>query len=114
MNGGKPYIFEPHNGFGGATPDGDPWPFGYISEKPGRPIFELHGGFIKRPAVDLARVARLFAMSPELLSIIRDSVEIMDVAIESREKELDGDKDEVMRNLRCRARAAIAVVKGGA
>lgn len=34
-------IFEPHNGFGTNDPDGNPWPFGYISEAPGHPIFEL-------------------------------------------------------------------------
>lgn len=35
-------IFEPHNGFGGDDPNGEPWPFGYISEGPGKPVFELH------------------------------------------------------------------------
>lgn len=33
-------IFEPHNGFGANDPEGNPWPLGYISEAPGRPIFE--------------------------------------------------------------------------
>ena len=34
-------VFEPHNGFGGLDPDGNPWPVGYISEGVGRPIFEI-------------------------------------------------------------------------
>lgn len=39
-------IFEPHNLFGTKDPEGEPWPFGYISEAdtPNRvssPIFEL-------------------------------------------------------------------------
>lgn len=38
--------FEPHNGFGGNDPDGEPWPFGYISTAPlPLPIFELRPTF---------------------------------------------------------------------
>lgn len=36
-----PFVFEPHNGYGAKDPDGEPWPFGYISEGYGRPLFEL-------------------------------------------------------------------------
>jgi hypothetical protein len=37
----KNLIFEQHNGYGGLDPEGEPWPYGYISEKAGVPIFEL-------------------------------------------------------------------------
>lgn len=36
-----PYRFEPHNGYGGKDPDGEPWPFGYISTAHPSPVFEL-------------------------------------------------------------------------
>lgn len=36
-----PLRFEPHNGFGSDDPDGDPWPFGYLSTSHPVPIFEL-------------------------------------------------------------------------
>lgn len=55
--------------------------------------------------------ARLIAAAPDLLSVLQDSVEILDVAIESRE-ELIGEVDEVMRDLRDRVRAAIAKAEG--
>lgn len=40
------FIFEPHGGYGTNDPDGDPWPFGYISVVTGdgipQPLFELN------------------------------------------------------------------------
>lgn len=55
--------------------------------------------------------ARLIAAAPDLLAVLQDSVEILAVAIESRE-ELIGEVDEVMRDLRDRVRAAIAKAEG--
>jgi hypothetical protein len=33
---------EFHNGYGSLDPDGEPWPFGYISTDTPQPIFELN------------------------------------------------------------------------
>jgi hypothetical protein len=35
-------TFEPHRGYGSKDPDGNPWPFGYVSTETPTPIFELN------------------------------------------------------------------------
>lgn len=61
------WYFEAHALYG--TPvfeDGDaPWPFGYISSEPGRPIFEL-APVLTFPVEELTAYARLMAAAPDL------------------------------------------------
>lgn len=52
-------VFEPHAGFGTKDPDGNPWPFGYLSDRPGRPVFELNAILEGDPSVLRDRVAEI-------------------------------------------------------
>lgn len=62
--------FEPHNGYGTFI-DGEPMPFGYISEKgPGRPVFELSPIFAHDTAA-LSALALKMAAAPDLLEALR-------------------------------------------
>lgn len=51
---------------------------------------------------------RLIGAAPTMLEVLQSSVEILDVAIESRE-EMIGEKDDVMRDLLAQVLAAIAL-----
>lgn len=81
------WIFEPHGGFGGVDPDGEPWPFGYISARPGQPIFELSTVLTNKPSrpefealLTAARKMTAAAwMHSALLSIV-DALEDNDVS----------------------------------
>lgn len=71
----RPWRFEPHNGFGSDDPDGEPWPFGYISEdRPGSPIFEL-SPLLGHPAEQLyanaALIVRAVNERDELIIALR-------------------------------------------
>jgi hypothetical protein len=70
--GAAKLTFEPHNGYGRKDPDGEPWPFGYISEGDGlpMPVFELTPLF-QRPYEELLAFARLFAAAPDLLEALK-------------------------------------------
>lgn len=65
----NPKVFEPHNGYGSRDPDGEPWPFGYVSEDYGRPIFELRPLFVA-PYDDLHGVAVKMAASSALFDAL--------------------------------------------
>jgi hypothetical protein len=62
-----PWLFEPHNGYGAKDPDGEPWPFGYISTAHPSPIFELSTPLVF-PHEELVANARLIAAAPDLLA----------------------------------------------
>lgn len=66
----NPKVFEPHNGYGGNDPDGEPWPFGYISEDYGRPIFELRPLFVADYG-ELHAAAIAMAAASDLLEALR-------------------------------------------
>jgi hypothetical protein len=65
-----PYLFEPHNGFDGLDPDGEPWPFGYISTSARYPIFELNPP-LAFPVEQLEATAILLASATELLEALQ-------------------------------------------
>ena len=67
------FIFEPHNGYGHLDPDGEPWPFGYISRGVGKPVFELSTVFKEDPA-ELHRLALMMTAGPELLEALNECV----------------------------------------
>lgn len=64
------WTFKPHYGYGGADPNGEPLPFGYIVTTPFPvPIFEL------RPVVghlpcEMEANARLMAAAPEMVELL--------------------------------------------
>lgn len=60
-----PWQFEPHAGFGGNDPDGQLWPFGYISAQGPTPIFELSPIIAIEPE-ELLADTRLIATAPDL------------------------------------------------
>lgn len=67
------WKFDPHNGYGGKTPDGEPWPFGYIIEiGPSgtlpTPLFEMSPLFVIAPE-RLHSAALLMAAAPDLLEV---------------------------------------------
>ncbi len=72
--------FEPHNGYGDTDPDGDPWPFGYISSavraRAPVPVFEL-GVVLEYPAEDLRKLAICMATAPQLLEALKNAAEFM-------------------------------------
>jgi hypothetical protein len=74
-----PWAFEPHGMFGRTTPDGDRFPFGYIStDDPRRPIFQLDT-ILDFPLDELREVARMMAAAPELLAALKGIVEIVEM-----------------------------------
>lgn len=93
-----PYLFEPHGGFGSLDPDGDPWPFGYISETAPNgvpsPIFELDV-VIGRPVEQYEATARLLVAAP----VLKAALERI-----ARHSPLDAD--------RMIAREALALIDG--
>ncbi|MEA3044545.1 MAG: hypothetical protein QOH47_2383 [Sphingomonadales bacterium] len=68
-------IFEPHNGFGRVDPYGEPWPFGYLSEGPGAPVFELSVPLPPHPVEKLLDIALKAAAAPELYEALAALVE---------------------------------------
>ncbi len=65
----KSWVFEPHGAFRTTLMDMD-WPLGYISDRPGEPIFALHEVVGERSAKDLFKRAKLMAAAPELLEAL--------------------------------------------
>lgn len=63
-------IFEPHNGYGSLDPDGEPWPFGYISRGVGKPVFELSTVFKGDPD-ELRALALAMTAAPALLKALQ-------------------------------------------
>lgn len=64
-----PYCFEPHGGFGGKDPEGEPWPFGYISTDFPVPIFELRT-ILEYPREELRAAADLLAAAPVMFNAL--------------------------------------------
>jgi hypothetical protein len=92
-------IFEPHNGFGSRDPDGDLWPFGYISnDLRHMPIFELTP-ILLISIEELTATAIRMAAADELLAALEGLLEAVG--------------GEESTDIWCRdARAAIAKAKG--
>lgn len=88
-------IFEPHGGYGARDFNGDPWPFGYISEDTSAhrlPIFEL-STILERPAEELRAYARLFTAAPDMLEALKAMLRLADMGFEEslREPEVNGN-----------------------
>ena len=94
-------CFEPHNGFGGRDPDGDPWPFGYISTSPTpQPVFELRT-FLEYEPAELVKLARRMAAANELLAALK--------AVVGWWEQDGGNMDEILKA----AQAVIDKAEGG-
>jgi len=66
------WVFEPHTGFGRIAPDGEPWPFGYIStDSPRAPIFALSPVFVIDYA-EMVDAARKMAAANELFAALKE------------------------------------------
>lgn len=69
-----PYRFEHHNGYGSLDPDGNPWPFGYISSTIAggvpMPIFELNTAGLVYLIEHLVATARILAASSDMLAAL--------------------------------------------
>jgi len=105
------WYFEAHALYG--TPvfeEGDaPWPFGYISSEPGRPIFEL-APVLTFPVEELTAYARLMAAAPDLAEAL-DAAKVVIAMMERPE----GMGDEVNAALDARLAkidAALSKAKG--
>lgn len=103
-------TFEPHAGFGSDTPDGEPFPFGYIStSQTPMPVFELNVLLDIDPE-QLRRVAEGMAAWADMLATLRKLVALNDNAGpfggEMLQDRIDRAWDE--------ARAIIARAEGGA
>lgn len=57
--------------------------------------------------------ARLIAATPDMFAIHQDSIEILEIVLEEREA-VNGEEDEVLRDLIARIKAAIAKAEGRA
>lgn len=98
-------IFEPHAGFGGKDPDGNPWPFGYIStDNPRVPVFELSVIFAF-PGQNLRDLANKMAAAPALYAALEEAEACMSI-VEPR-----SNKAEYVRILGV-IRAALRSAKG--
>lgn len=64
------YIFEPHGGYGTCDDEGTPFPFGYLSDAPGQPVFELSTIF-EKPVDELHSRVRILAAAPDLLAMLK-------------------------------------------
>ncbi|MES2783801.1 MAG: hypothetical protein V4657_13485 [Pseudomonadota bacterium] len=71
-------IFEPHNLFRSPPfEDEGAWPFGYISEGVGQPIFALYEDVGQRPIGELRRYAALFTSAPALLEAAKQAFDFL-------------------------------------
>lgn len=80
------WVFEPHNGYGRMAPDGEPWPFGYISEKGVRaglpsPLFELRPVLVE-PIEKLTDAALKMAAAPAMYEALSELVDLMQAVID--------------------------------
>lgn len=109
------WQFEPHNGFGTNDPDGEPWPFGYISTAPTPvPIFELNV-VLQLDAGQLADAARLAAAAPEMLAALIWAASMAEEAIALRRASDDPEDRSVLglhEQSLLEARAAISKALG--
>lgn len=97
--------FEPHNGYGMSI-DGEPMPFGYISEPGyGKPVFELSPIF-EHDTHELRALALKMAAAPDMFEALRGLLSCPDIA--------DNDyKDEETHEAERIARAALTRATGG-
>lgn len=95
-----PFVFEPHNGYGAKDPDSEPWPFGYISEGYGRPLFELRP-VVVHPYEKLHDAALKMTAAPDLYEALKDCLSWHDFAD-------DLHKPIEVRAAYMRARAALS------
>lgn len=86
-----PWIFEPHSLFGTDVAD-EEWPFGYLSEGVGQPIFQLYEIGVHSDA-KLAAVARLAVAAPTLSTALSSLVEMVETAIQAGDWRVDGACD---------------------
>lgn len=75
-----PYIFEPHNGWGGKI-GGEVMPFGYISTAHPSPIFELDTPLLY-DAEALHATATLLASAPCLLEALKEAQSVLAMMIQ--------------------------------
>ena len=99
-------IFEPHNLYGERDPDGNAWPFGYISDDTTSnqvplPIFELTAMFAGRRT--LTETARLMAAADDLFAALKAVLTVWHDATATRQDDEAAEKA---------AHAAIAKVEG--
>jgi len=68
--------FEPHGGYGTSI-DGEPMPFGYISQEGyGKPVFEL-SPVLSHDEDKLTALALIMAAAPELLEALKDALSLL-------------------------------------
>lgn len=70
-----PWVLEKHNGFGKTNPDGDVYPFGYISELRGAiksPVFELTPLFVGEHEANADFIIRASNSHYELIEALTD------------------------------------------
>jgi hypothetical protein len=74
MSAQHTFIFEPHGGLGTRDPDGEWWPAGYLSLRPGEPVLEvIPVAFLGDPDPEvLVAAARLVDVAPALLEALKD------------------------------------------
>lgn len=99
---GKGLIFEPHSLFGLNDPDGNPWPFGYVSEGIGRPIFELSVPALKPDDPSLLPLALKMTAATELLEALAAICDDLEI----------GDETSAEQVARHAGRAALAKAQG--
>lgn len=68
-----PWRFEAHQGYPGIDPDGQKWPFGYITGR--QPIFELNV-FLEYPADELRAAANAMAAAPDTMAALRELLDL--------------------------------------
>lgn len=105
-------IFEPHNGFGGHDPYGMPWPFGYISEGPGQPIFEL-STITEQSPDELRELALKMAAAPALLDALDAALNEGPLYAWANEKNIGREEYERRVAIVAAARAALARIGQG-
>jgi hypothetical protein len=94
------WIFEPHNGYGGEDPDGEPWPFGYVSTNKHTPIFEL-SPILDFKFDELLANARLIAAAPDLYAALASLRETCAALLEGDTCEaVVSDIDNVLKKAR--------------
>lgn len=96
-----PWIFEPHGGYGSDDPDGEPWPFGFVSTAGApAPIFML-SPILGFGANLLEAAARRMVAAPDLIAALDFAhcalrgVDASDLTAPLQAKEIDRVSDAI-------------------
>jgi hypothetical protein len=105
MSEARRWIFEPHNGYGSNDPDGEPWPFGYLTlTDPIDPIFELGDVGLRRAPGELAahagRIIRAMNERDELIAALREAEESLDAMVRELDLRPDGPNSRALAQVR--------------